>query len=107
MNEDRYVEHLPPPDKKRVVRHDWYKAVAEARLMPNTWYLAFHRVPEGTAKIVRDRDANALRVPDGRWEVAMRNMRRGKGDLWIKFIPYTDEELLNVYRREDDQDAST
>lgn len=90
---------LPPEGVGRSVV-DWEWLVRTCRRNPGLWVLASRRATRGVATTVRRKQATALaEVDDGKFQASMRHSRKGRGELWVKFVPYTDEELYHELQR--------
>lgn len=96
MNEADYVERLPDPGENRKIRYDWRAYTKQCRAEPGKWSLVASSVPRHAAERVRRKEAAALRALDGVFEASIRNGRGKRGELWMRFVPYSDEELARI-----------
>lgn len=93
-------DELPKP--RRRVKYDWYPVAAQAREASPAWVQAFKSVPKHTVQTVTRGQVEAFRATDGRFEAAI---RKGSGRGWrlfVRFIPYTDEELMKMEESNDE-----
>lgn len=88
---NRFRDELP---SRTYRKFDWDSAVSEAMKQPGRWYMAFKNATDNQAKTVREREVNALRTNAGTFEAAIRNSRRGVGELWIRFTPADDDAAI-------------
>lgn len=71
----------------------WPSVVAELRLVPGRWVLAFPHHPAVLAKHVRLKRAAALDIDDGVIEARAVNTYRDaegktRADIWLRYVPF-------------------
>lgn len=96
----RLRDELPPPTFRRF---DWQSAVTYVMKHPNKWYMAFKGASQNQVKTVERLEADALRGKPGKFEAAIRNSRNGKGEMWLRYTPPTDDDshLLDELEADD------
>lgn len=74
-----------------MIRYDWEGMLAVGRSTPGILFLPpqLSGAPLRLATVIRQRRVRALRQPDGRLEVVVRNRNpeTGIGDVWIRWTP--------------------
>lgn len=83
-----------PPSRRKVRRFDWWRVAAEARDASPAWVLAYEHAPRHAVQVVNRGEADALQAEDGRFEAAIRMSELRKQNLFVRFIPYTDDDLM-------------
>lgn len=99
-DEDEEYEKLPPITRSRI-KYRWKAKANKARNASPNWILAYPSVPAHTMQMVNQQRSEAFRATDGRFEAAVRKRGGNRYRLFIRFLPYSDEELMRMENNDD------